>query len=850
MKRLLLAIVLVYGMCGLVQAESVDSLTAKNVAVAFLTQVNNKVNLDLKLIYQTNMLNNKPRKDDSENQTLFYVFANGFNEGFIIIAGDDNSRPVLGYANSGIFDTNSLPPNFRKWIESYKKELRNIIAKNIIAPESIQEQWKDLKNGTKLKAETSKSAGPLMSTTWSQSPYYNALCPGGSVTGCVATAQAQIMKYWNYPDVGQGFHSYYENDYGYLSADFGATTYDWGSMPDHVTGPNNAVATLMYHCGVSVEMNYSPEGSSAYVIDSWLHPHNSENAYTEYFGYDNSVEGIKRENYSTYAWKQILRNELDAGRPINYCGCGASGGHAFVCDGYNSSGFFHFNWGWGGTCDGYFLVDELNPGSSNYTNGQQAIIGIKPPSGALTYNMVLYNNVSLSSNIIYYGQAFSVSTNIWNNGLNDFAGDYCAAVFDASSNFVDYVEIMTDWSLEAGYTYSNDIVFSSTGMIGLLPGDYSIYIYYRPTGGNWVPVSDYGGYTNSAQLRVINPNDIELNSVIALTPGTELINGQSASVNFNIVNDGSSSFYGTYSVDLYGLDGYWVENIGSYTESTGLPPGYTYSYPYITLNTSVITADPDMYFLVVTHKWNGGNYQITGSTYNNNPIYVTVKNPIIVADMFESNDTEDDAFEFYANFSNNFAQILTYGSNNHIGSDLDYYEVDLEEGYNYEVTVRVHDSYNSGNGNDYTNDVLWSYSLDNIWSEPYDDVMGSDINIYDGGKVKFLVAPYFQGSVGTYLLDIKIKRFLNTGVPDEKAENSFCVYPNPVKDYLNISNGNNDLIHTVQIRDITGKTVMNNRYENTQELIQVQVENLSVGVYTVIIETRDDIEQFKFIKSE
>ena len=207
---------------------------------------------------------------------------------------------------------------------------------------------------------TPSIVGPLLVTTWDQIAPYNALCPsdpnarpdcnGRVLTGCVATAMAQIMKYHEHPPQGVGSHSYTHSTYGTLSANFGDATYQWSNMPPALTAESSSdVATLMYHCGVAVEMDYGAEGSSP--------TKDVPNALSTYFGYDQSIKHIYQSNYKSDDWYTILRTELDAGRPIYYSGDNGVDGHAWVCDGYNSENHFHFNWGWGGDYlnDAWFL---------------------------------------------------------------------------------------------------------------------------------------------------------------------------------------------------------------------------------------------------------------------------------------------------------------------------------------------------------------------------------------------------------------------------------------------------------------------------------------------------------------
>ncbi|NQU04580.1 MAG: C10 family peptidase, partial [Calditrichaeota bacterium] len=430
MKHLILFSLFIFGIVCITTAKEVKPETAKLAAHNLFQQVNKvKSSINFELVYtsKSNLISNL-NKSDSNDIPLFYVFNADNNNGFVIVAGDDNAMPILGYSTNGSFDNSNLPSNFKKWIEGYKNQLRYIITNNVQATDEIKNKWDRLNSGQSLTGnkKSTSAVNPLVTTTWGQSPYVNDLCPydieAGEangyhcVSGCPATTMAQIMKYWNYPANGTGFHSYNHTNYGTLSANFASTTYDWGAMPNNVSSTNNAVATLMSHCGVAVEMQYGPTSSGSYVIiDGYPMEQTSEYAYKTYFGYDPStLQGLRRENYSDIDWKQLLKNDLDLGRPIQYAGFGA-GGHTFVCDGYDDNDYFHMNWGWGGYADGYFLIDALNPGSGGtgsgagtYNNGQQAVLGIQPPNGggSATFDISLYDNVVATPNPLFYGQEF------------------------------------------------------------------------------------------------------------------------------------------------------------------------------------------------------------------------------------------------------------------------------------------------------------------------------------------------------------------------------------------------------------------------------------------------------------
>jgi hypothetical protein len=724
--------------------------------------------------------------------------------------------------------------------------LRYIIEKKTGSSEEIKNKWLELEQGKKSTKSTA-AVVPLIQTKWNQAPYYNELCPldpetnRRTYTGCVATAMAQIMKYWNYPANGTGFHSYNHESYGTIPANFGSTTYNWASMPNSITGSNSAVATLMFHCGVSVDMDYGPDGSGAYT--SAIAP-----ALKTYFGYSSSAEEKRRSSYTDLQWKELLKTELDAGRPLHYAGYDVNVGHAFICDGYDINDLFHFNWGWGGSADGYFAISMLNPFTCEFNSNHKAVIGIQPPSGSQSCDMRLYNNVTPSSATISYGKSFSVTTNIANYGSNTFNGDYCAAIFDNSDNFIEYVQILENRALQGGYRYVNDIVFSNSGLLSILPGTYRIGVFYRPAAGNWILIANNSGYNNLVQVTVVSKNDIELNSSLKITPGTTLLNGQPVSVNLNIRNDGSTTFTGDYRVVLFTFDGKFSRTIGV-KSGNSLPAGYTYTSPYLTFNTPAVTANPGTYLLAVQHKLASGTWELTGSTYYTNPVRVIVKRSPWLPDAYESNDNIGQASNLPVNFINNIATINTTGSNCHTGSDYDYYKINLAAGYEYIITARLHDSYNSGNGNSYTLDALFTFSTDGTnWSDTFDDVMPGNITMVNGGTVYFKTAPYFSGAKGTYLLDLNITRNIITGIFKNDPLKVLNIYPNPASDFINIDpRGLDKKIVGIRLFNINGQPVVTLNPETNDQLITMTLSHLSDGTYLLYLKLSDGIITRKII---
>jgi hypothetical protein len=316
-----------------------------------------------------------------------FVFNTG-NSGFMLIAAEDEVYPVLGYSTESSFGKEQVPPALEEWIESYILEIALLRSEGMKGNEEVHDTWKWLSDSMEvLPAKTEAgSVAPLITARFNQGALYNTFCPldgmgpaGRALVGCVAVAMGQICHYYRYPLMGTGTSSFYHPSYGNLSANYGSTTYQWDEMGNTATGKSfKAVAEMLYHMGVSVEMDYGPNSSGAYSSDAAF-------ALKTYFGYDATMNLVSKGSYNDNAWANLLKSNLDAGNPMYYHGYG-SGGHAFDVDGYQNNNYFHFNWGWGGSYDGYFYLSSLTPGGNDFSNGQGAIINFKPPASQYPYN--------------------------------------------------------------------------------------------------------------------------------------------------------------------------------------------------------------------------------------------------------------------------------------------------------------------------------------------------------------------------------------------------------------------------------------------------------------------------------
>ena len=389
----------------LIIAGIVPASTAQSLAKLFYEQKSGRQANVMTIAYTESALNSDP---------VFYAFNINANDGFVIIAAENTAHPILGYSFENKFIVPESNTNIDYWMKNRAKEIAALRAANVPADNTVINEWNGNFTSTANERPINSTSTinsvvlPLVQTTWNQNPNYNALCPGGSVTGCVATAMAQIMKFWNYPNTGTGSSSYcdctsqgFSSNYGTLSANYAATTYSWGSMPNSISGTNAAICNLMLHCGISVEMDYTPSGSGAWVITS-DNPVCAQVSYVNYFKYDPAtIQGLMRVYYTDPNWINLLETELTIGRPIQYVGYETNGdGHTWVCDGYDASNNFHMNWGWGGYDNGYYSINSLNANPYTFSVGHEALIGIKP---------LPYSNFSMGANTICAGQTISLN---------------------------------------------------------------------------------------------------------------------------------------------------------------------------------------------------------------------------------------------------------------------------------------------------------------------------------------------------------------------------------------------------------------------------------------------------------
>ena len=519
-----------------------------------------------------------------------YLFNVSGNDGFVIVSNDDQTIPILGFGESGNIDPDDLPDNMRAWLQSYADQIAWL--------QSNGKDAKDTNNRSRAPRRTAKTAiGPLVETRWDQGSPYNDLCPTidgeHAVTGCVATTVAQIM-YYHYAhnnfsaestDIPSYTISVEKKNHTIESMDvsgLGATTFDWSYMTTtygkgSATDAKNAVAKLMLYCGTALKMEYGLSangGSGAYSEDI---PY----ALKTFFGYDGGIQHCYRNNYSYTAWMDLIYSELVANRPVALGGQSTGGGHSFICDGYkyDNADYFHINWGWGGSCDGYFQLSVLQPweqgigGSSTldgFSFGQDAVIGIQPPvdgnadyclsleglhfgstdeEAITTKTFTLVNGTGNFTGISLYYE-------VWNYNYGDNAYDVTVQLVDGSGKvkhtFGGQENQTRAWNGYISGTLNNCIIPSSLDV-----GTYYIKVMSKLHGEtNWQECFDGDAYKLTATISNNEQTNKELTISVPIPA-----NVKPASVTFAVSGQSYTGAEQTVTATVTGGSGDYSGNI-------------------------------------------------------------------------------------------------------------------------------------------------------------------------------------------------------------------------------------------------------------------------------------------------
>ena len=492
MKRLLFLFTIAVAVVCNVQAAHIGEMAARQVANQFFTAQSSR--------FAAPAAQSVSRLVYTAENDRFYVFDRGARGGFVVVSGDDRLPQVLGYGESGDFSSINIPPSVKYWMDEMNRQIAYLQTHgNAVAHHP---------------AKRVTAVAPLVATRWDQGAPYNDQCPTyttpagatfRAVTGCVATGVAQVMNYYQWPDVGRGSHSYHCNVNDMtptdLSVDYSQSQYRWDLMLNDYyenSSPESceAVAKLMSDVGISMNMGYGSSSGAQEVT--------ALQAMKRYFKYNENSYILNRDYYSAEEWDQFMFNELIAQRPVIYCGysidpTGASG-HCFILDGVDNDGYYHVNWGWGGSYDGYFLVSVLAPGGGmDFKYGQDGFFGLVPETRANEIEDVMYirtqllpvtYSVPVGSRIDLKTDNFNVEGNMLDTAGYEQQGDrrrYYAlipmslGIFDKNGTERQHQQIDYKQSMDNWYVFNN--LFSIDLLPDLEDGEYKIKLNYSQDGG-------------------------------------------------------------------------------------------------------------------------------------------------------------------------------------------------------------------------------------------------------------------------------------------------------------------------------------------------------------------------------
>lgn len=842
MRKLLLLSWLL--LCSLmVWAAQRSSEDALSIARSFFMQSNSIATrnaADVQLVAVSSDLLNSTSTRSATNGNAFYIYNNA-HSAYVIVSGDDCMKPVLGYSDNGSFITENLPVNILSWLEYYNAVYENI------------------KNGKKVFAEPKllirksfpASISPLLGEiNWNQDTPYNNACPmiqgQRSVTGCVATAMAMILKYYEYPAKGTGHYFYTSNGVQY-SFDYGNTTFDWNNMLPQYSGTYtaeqaDAVAQLMLACGVAVDMQYSPYSSGAYSYQVGQ-------ALIDYFEYDGNLGLVYRQYFTSAEWMNLIKSEINEKRPIYYFGSSDDGGHAFVFDGYDTQDMVHVNWGWSGMNNGYFEVASLNPdspgigGGSNlgggFTRGQGMYLGIQPPTSSSNFTSHFYmTELEVNKEEIAKGDVFKLTiTKIFNMSMACKNSKLAViAEKEGKQSILGQIALATMINTYEGY---NTFSLSNLKIPNdFADGTYSVYVATKDEReATWSRVRGYVG--SDAQLILVvagnkctlTPFSGNLSREEDIEVSVELVHnlysGLKGDFKMLVSNKSASDeYYGLVGVALFKADkepsfvaivgDVQVEiKPGTVNRELAVAGDLAVTKNYVTTN--IPAGD---YYICPCIDWGGFTYTIGELTP------VTIKEAYGAADLKVSQPRLEKT-------------QLQVGENLKLLADLSL----------------------SGNGNVYAGTLTAAIFQ-------YDDRYASSVhyqNVFVEAEqaVNFVMEIPLNMGVGDHTVglykpdsngDPTLVRYLSfsvgpaTGIEDEVTDkDELVVCQQPVDDILNIRTSN--AVQMISVYNLSGQQMIQQKEAGDKKEYSIPVRGLTAGYYIVVLQSADGkVYKSKFMK--
>jgi hypothetical protein len=769
----------------------------------------------------------------SAADNCFYVFNRGTADGYVIVSADDRTDAILGYTDSGSFNYSALPSNARWWFSEYQRQIQYLIdhpnLKNRVAPKSL-----------------STSVAPLCKSLWTQTSPFNDNCPTYTDTttnslehcaaGCVATAVGQIMYYHKWPVTGIGSHSYTSRSmYGSkdlifnLSADFSKSTYDWANMTDSYNDAstilqNQAVAKLISDVGIGCDMSYGV-GSGAEQIET-------SSALVNFFGYDKCASLLGHNYFSISEWDALIQGELNAKRPVFYGGAREGSGHAFVLDGYNTEGYYHVNWGWNGTCNGYFRISALNPvvlgiggGKGGYNYDQVGLFQLMKPKDASGFRFLYcltFDSISPVNSTVSLGDIVPVKVkNITNGEYRPFSGVIGLITRDGNGNVVDVQSITGDYTSSIMPDSTSKALISLNYKVPatLSDGVYSMMVEARADGdtiwqrlrGTVGDITHFNVTVSGPSATVVNSiNVTDLNAAVkSILP--KLYKGRKSNITTTVANNGAD-YHGDINLIIYDADFNQHQTTNLVADiSAGQSASFTFN-PSITVpadtahllftdkngeligdTTAVVLPTPDASVLTLTEALSFPD--INNVDFHDMQLTAKIKNAgglfsnNIKASILDADSNEVCTRKIFQIINRNESQTVTFSDG--IAACI--------PGKSYILQLAALDD--SGNCV-----VLQPYEFNNIKFTVKADV------------------PSAIGSVGT---------------------SANRIFPNPASDAVTIENAS--AILGIKAYSVTGALVLSKPVSN-QSSVTLNVASLPAGTYIVRVATSAGITVQRFVK--
>lgn len=771
------------------------------------------------------------------NKAAYYIYSNANNKGFVIVSGDDRAEEVLAYSLDETIDIGNLPTNMQYWLENYKEEIQWLV-ENPTLTTTID---------TKQKVQTLSYATVTPLTAhikWNQGAPYNNLCPlipsttNRTVAGCVATGMSIVMRYYTWPLQGVGSNTYTTETHKIeISETFTGTFYDWANMTNtysnsSTAAQNAAVAKLIYHAGVAVNMNF--DASSGALVT------NMANALKNNFGFDTKLNLLYRDFHSRAEWMSIIKDELLLQRPVLYAGSSQTGGHLFVCDGFDSNDFFHFNWGWGGMSNGYYKISALSPSSQGigggiggYNKSQNILVGLQKPTSNSTHTLALNMNLAPSATKTNFPrtETFGVTlSKLFNYSINSFSGSLGLALYQNGA-FVHLLGSNSVNELKPNFGW-NSLSFNTVNVPSTVAnGNYQIFAVYRADSSQpWRIVRSKVGTPNALNLQLAN-NMVTISLPANVGPQLILDNltlsgsiYQNRMARFSVQLTNQRSEYNSI-IGIY-LQSRYDETISQLIrEDVNLIEGETTTVYF----TSKVTLVPGEYFLAAMYDPNNNRTEASNVSMLGEKQLVTIKaeptglpsfnlmsdiafannshvdrnDMVLNADVINNGDFFDERMIAFI-FPRAGGSSLTY-----IGRQTAVFDPAERRVVTFKGSVTLDPA-------DYLIGVYYYHPIDKTWKRMSED--------------------------SKYIIPFTLKES-PTGfqLPETIAEVS--LYPNPARDFVQIHT--DQAIKSIRIYHIDGR-LLNEKSIVSNKLVDVSA--LSAGHYIMLIETTTNTLLARFIK--